>query len=111
MTLKERTYMDTVKFWIVFSVGVAAGATVALLIAPQAGAKTRKQLRRKLDDAADYVQDQVDDATDYVKSQTSTLSDQAAKAYKSGKSAAGDLSDSLVNNLQDAAKSVKASVS
>ena len=103
--------MDTFKLWIVFSVGVAAGATVALLVAPQTGVKTRKQIRRKLDDATNYMQDQVDDASEYVKSQASTLSDQATKAYKSGKSAAADLSDNLAGNLQDAAKSVKSAVS
>ncbi len=103
--------MKTFKFWMVFSVGVAAGAAVALICAPQTGVKTRKQLRRKLDDAGGYLKDQLDDAGEYVKDQASTLGDQAAKVYKRGKNVAADASDDLVDNLQAAVKSVKKSIS
>ncbi len=88
--------MDSVKFWLVFSVGVAAGASVALLYAPQAGTKSRKQLRRKLDDAGDYVQDQA-----------SELGKQAGKTYEKTKNAAASYSGDLVDGLQSAVKSVK----
>ena len=103
--------MNTFKFWLVFSVGVASGAAVALLCAPQAGIKTRKQLGRKLDNASDYLKDQVEDAGDYIKDQASTLSDQASKAYKQGKAKASDVSSDLVDNLQSTVKSVKSSIS
>ena len=103
--------MNTIKFWLAFSVGVAAGASVALLCAPQSGTKTRKQLKRKLDNAGDYLQDQFEDAGEYLKDQASTLGDQAAKVYKRGKEAASDYSDDLVDNLQAAVKSVKGKVS
>ena len=49
--------MNTLKFWAVFTVGVAAGAAVALIYAPQPGAKTRKQLKRSFNDASDYLKD------------------------------------------------------
>ena len=49
--------MDTLKFWAAFGIGVAAGAAVALVYAPQSGAKTRKQLKRNLEDASEYIQD------------------------------------------------------
>jgi gas vesicle protein len=49
--------MSAAKFWAVFSVGVAAGAAVALIYAPQSGIRTRRQLRRGLEDASDYVKD------------------------------------------------------
>ena len=92
--------MDTLKLWIVFSVGVAAGATVALMVAPQAGTKTRKQMKRKLDDAADYTKDQYDDASSYMKEQASNLSEQAAKTYQSTRSAAVDLSENLAGSVR-----------
>ena len=103
--------MDTLKFWLAFSVGVAAGATIVLLYAPQTGEKTRKQLKRKLNDTGDYLKDQIDDASGYLKEQASTVSDQAGKAYKKSKSAVSDYSDDLSDNLQAAVKSVKSSVS
>jgi gas vesicle protein len=102
--------MNTFKFWMVFTVGVAAGATVALICAPQSGVKTRKQLKRKLNDAGGYLKDQLDDAGDYVKDQAAVLGDQATKAYKRGKEGASDLSDNLVDSVQSAVKSVKSSI-
>lgn len=88
--------MNPVKFWAVFAIGVAAGAGVALLYAPQSGEKTRRQVRRKLEDATDYVKDASD-----------TLSDRAGKAYKVGKDAVGDAIDSATNVYDAAAKRVQ----
>jgi len=45
-----------------FLAGGLAGATVALLLAPQSGKVTREILRRKLDDAADSARDLKDRA-------------------------------------------------
>ena len=87
--------MDTLKFWAVFTVGVAAGATVALIYAPQSGEKTRKQLKRKLEDAGDYLKDASD-----------TLSDHADKVVSRGKDAWGDLSDAAGKAASKAAKTV-----
>ena len=103
--------MKTFKFWLVFSVGVAAGAAVALIYAPQPGTKTRKQLKRKLDNAGDYLKDQLDEAGDYLKDQASEIGDKATKVYKRSKDVAFDASDNLVGSLQSAAKSVKSSIS
>jgi gas vesicle protein len=88
--------MDTVKFWAVFAVGVAAGAAVALIYAPQPGAKTRKQLRRKLNDATDYVKDVSGD-----------LSDRAGDAVSRGR----DVVEDLVNSAQRASQTVAKKVS
>jgi gas vesicle protein len=54
--------------------GLAAGAAVALLYAPQSGEKTRRQLRRNIDDATDYVKDFGED-----------LGEQAEKLYRRGR--------------------------
>ncbi len=52
--------MSVVKYWTVFSIGVAAGAAVALAYAPRTGDKTRKQWKRKFDDTGDYLKDTAD---------------------------------------------------
>ena len=49
--------MSVVRYWAVFSLGVAAGAAAALIYAPQTGEKTRKQLKRNFEDASDYIKD------------------------------------------------------
>ena len=84
--------MDTLKFWAVFTVGVAAGAAVALIYAPQ----TRKQIRRKLDDA-----------TDYVKDVTGDFGDRAGDAVNRGR----DVVEDLVNSAQRASPTVAKRVS
>ena len=88
--------MDTLKFWAVFTVGVVAGATVALIYAPQPGAKTRKQIRRKLDDATDYVKDVSGD-----------ISDRAGDVVSRGR----DVVEDLVNSAQRASQTVAKKVS
>ena len=88
--------MNAAKFWAVFTIGVAAGATVALLYAPQTGEKTRRQVRRRLEDASDYVRDTAD-----------TISDRANKAYKTGRGAVEDALDTASNVYDAAAKRVQ----
>ena len=85
--------MESGKFWAVFAVGVAAGAAVALIYAPQSGAKTRKQLRRGFDDASEYVKDAAD-----------TLGGHAEKIIRRGKGVVDDLADSA-NNVAKVANS------
>ncbi|HVW78688.1 MAG TPA: YtxH domain-containing protein [Alloacidobacterium sp.] len=87
--------MNAVKFWTVFTIGVAAGAAVALLYAPQTGEKTRKQVRRRLEDASDYVKDAAD-----------TISDHATKAYKAGRNVVEDAIDTAGSVYDSAAKRV-----
>ena len=88
--------MNAAKFWAVFAIGVGAGAAVALLYAPQSGEKTRRQVRRKIEDASDYVKDTAD-----------TISERAGKAYKAGRSAVEDALDSAGSVYDAAAKKVQ----
>ncbi len=88
--------MNAVKFWAVFTIGVAAGAAVALLYAPQTGEKTRRQVRRKFEDASEYVKDTAD-----------TISEQAGKAYKVSKNAVEEAIDTAGNVYGAAAKRVQ----
>jgi gas vesicle protein len=87
--------MNAVKVWAAFMVGVAAGAAVALLYAPQTGERTRKQLRRGLEDAGDYIKDASD-----------TLGEHAGKYIRRGKDVVDDVVDSASNAVSAAKKKV-----
>lgn len=84
---------NAIKFWAVFAVGVAAGAAVALIYAPQSGAKTRRQLRRGFEDASDYLKDAAEN-----------LGDRAEQYVKRGKDVVGDVVDSASNVVSAARK-------
>ncbi|MBB6143479.1 gas vesicle protein [Silvibacterium bohemicum] len=88
--------MNAIKFWAVFTVGVAAGAAVALIYAPQSGEKTRRQLRRGFEDAGDYLKDAAEN-----------LSDQAEKYVKRGKDIVDDVVDTASNAVSAAKKVVQ----
>ena len=88
--------MNVIKFWAVFAVGVAAGAAVALIYAPQSGEKTRRQLRRGLEDAGDYIKDAAD-----------TFGDHAEKYVKRGKGIVEDAVDSASNAVSAAKKVIQ----
>jgi gas vesicle protein len=87
--------VNVLKFWAVFTVGVASGAIVALICAPQSGEKTRKQLKRKLEDAGDYLKDA-----------SETLGDHAEKVVKRGKDVWEEVSDSAGKVANKAVKTV-----
>lgn len=87
--------MNTLKYWAVFSIGVAAGAAVALICAPQSGAKTRRQLRRGLEDAGDYIKDAAD-----------TVGSHAGKYVKRGKEIADNVVDTAASAYSAARKVV-----
>jgi gas vesicle protein len=98
--------MSAKNYWFAFGVGVAAGASVALLYAPQTGAKTRKQLRRGVADAGDYLEE----AADYLKEQAERLSTEAQKTIKRTRSQVEDVVDKAGDVVSDAVKSAKALV-
>jgi gas vesicle protein len=95
--------MSAKNYWFAFGIGVSAGAAIALLYAPQTGVKTRKQLRKRAEDAGDYLED----AGNYLKTQAERLSDEAQKAIKRTKGQvdyavdkAGDVANSAVKSAQ-----------
>jgi gas vesicle protein len=51
--------MDTVKTILAFMTGAAAGAVVALLLAPESGEKTRERIRAKAAGAASSVKEKI----------------------------------------------------
>jgi len=88
MQAKEKT-MNSVKVWTAFSVGVVAGACVALLYAPQSGERTRRQIRRNVEDAGDYLRETAEEvqerAQEYVKRGRDVVDDLVESARKTVK--------------------------
>ncbi|HTV14714.1 MAG TPA: YtxH domain-containing protein [Acidobacteriaceae bacterium] len=84
--------MSTWKFWAAFGVGVAAGAALALIYAPQTGERTRRQIRKGYEDASDYVRETA-----------GNIGEQAGKYLKKGKEVMGD----VVDTAQDLASSAR----
>src|SRR5580704_4300826 len=95
--MKEVSCMGTKNYWLAFLIGASAGAAVALLCAPQSGAKTRKQLRKGVEEAGDYLED----AGDYLKSQAERFASEAHKAVERAK----DQVDSVVDKASDVVSS------
>jgi gas vesicle protein len=83
--------MSTWKFWAAFGVGVAAGAALALIYAPQSGVRTRRQIKRAVSDASDYIKDTADNVQEF-----------AGKYIKRGKDVVDDVVDSAQNVVTSA---------
>jgi gas vesicle protein len=98
--------MSAKNYWLAFGIGVTAGAAIALLYAPQTGARTRKQLRRGVGNAGDYLED----AGDYLKAQADRLSDEAQKAINRAKGHVEDVVDKAGDVVQSAVKSAQSLV-
>ena len=98
--------MSSKGYWIAFTIGVAAGAGVALLYAPQTGRSARKKLLRGFDDASDYV----NDAGDYLKAQAEKLSAEAQALVERSKGQVNDTLDSAADYAGSAVKQVRSLV-
>ncbi|MGD0797539.1 MAG: YtxH domain-containing protein [Acidobacteriaceae bacterium] len=95
--------MSAKGIWIAFGLGVSAGAAVALLYAPQAGVKTRKQLRRNFDEGVEYLED----AAGYLKEQADYLSKEAQKTIKRTRGQVEEVVDKATGAVTGAVKSVQ----
>ena len=73
-----------------FLLGSALGAALALLVAPQSGARTRRDLRRKGQEAAEYVTDAGKD-----------LIDRCEDLYKRSGELAGDAAHELSQKYRE----------
>jgi gas vesicle protein len=98
--------MSAKNYWFAFGIGVTAGAAIALLYAPQTGVKTRRQLRKGVEDASDYLED----AANYLKEQAERLSKEADKAVKRARGPLGNVVDRANDVVQSAVKSAQSLV-
>jgi gas vesicle protein len=76
-------------------IGLGAGALVALMLAPKTGRQMRKDLRRKLDDAKDSLQDWSEDARDRVQDAVERGSDWASELRDTAREKAAPLGKAL----------------
>jgi len=83
------------RFLTALGIGAAAGAAIALLYAPQAGTKTRRQLRRGMEDAGERIRDTA-----------GNMGDRATKYYRKSREAVGDAVDSAQNVVTAAKRAV-----
>ena len=90
--------------WIAFAIGAAAGAAVALLYAPQSGVRTRRQLRRNIDEGVGYLED----AADYLKQQAESLSTEAQKTIQRTREQMEAVVDRATGAVGTAVKGVQA---
>jgi gas vesicle protein len=93
--------MNIAKFWTIFAVGVAAGAVVALIYAPQSGEETRRQLKEKYDETADQIRDRAGDWADAASDYAGRASEYAGKFYKKGR----EVAEGYASDAQSAARS------
>jgi gas vesicle protein len=98
--------MSAKNYWLAFGIGVSAGAAIALLYAPQTGAKTRRQLRKGAENAGDYLED----AGDYLKAQAEHFANEAQKAIKRSREQVETAVDKAGDVVSDAVKSVQSLV-
>jgi len=78
-----------------FAVGLAAGAAVALLLAPKTGEQTRKLIARKAGEGKDYItakgrafKDRAEELVEKGKELVTRQSDLLAGVFETGKDAA-----------------------
>jgi len=65
--------------------GVAVGATLGILFAPDKGSSTRKKISKKGDDYADELGEKFNALVDTVKDKYQTVKDDATRMGKNGK--------------------------
>ena len=95
--------MSAKNVWIAFGLGVSAGAAVALLYAPQSGARTRRQIKKNIDESVDYLED----AAGYLREQADYLSKEAQKTIKRTKGQVEDVVEKASDAVSGAVKSVQ----
>lgn len=66
--------------------GLAAGAIMGILFAPDKGEKTRKKIKRKSNDYADDLKDKYESALDTLSKKYETLKQEGQDIYIEGKS-------------------------
>jgi gas vesicle protein len=76
-------------------IGVGAGALIALLLTPKTGRQMRRDLRKRMEDARDSVQDWTDDAKDRLQDAVERSSDWAEELRETAREKAAPLGRAL----------------
>jgi len=97
------------EFWIALGLGALGGGIAALLFAPQSGEKTRRQLRRSVEDAGESIGESLEESAEYLKKQADRLGKEAQKLLDASKQhfdVALDAAGDVVKSANKAAKTV-----
>ena len=78
--------MDTGKVLLGVLAGIAAGATLGILFAPEKGSKTRKQILSKGEDYADALKEKFDEAVQAIVNKYENTREEADTLVSRGKS-------------------------
>ena len=92
--------MNAGKVFLGVLVGVAVGATLGILFAPDKGSKTRKKISKKKDDYADELEEKFNDFIAGITEKFETVKDEATRKVKSGKHQAGEVEAELVDAVK-----------
>jgi gas vesicle protein len=83
--------------------GGIIGAGLALLFAPQSGARTRRDINRYAKRAKSKAEDAVDDLKDNINDLVETISDKTDDLLEKGKDVAGNARKDLIRLIEEGA--------
>ena len=91
-------YRDVLSFIVGLTLGALVGTSAALLLAPQSGRRTRRQLARRAEELTDTAGEVLEDARD----ETRRIADRTAKETRKIAGRARDQADRTSDRLTDA---------
>jgi gas vesicle protein len=77
--------MSTGKVLLGVMAGIAAGATLGILFAPDKGSSTRKKISKKGDEYADELKEKFNEFSDSMSKKYESVKEQASRLVKKGK--------------------------
>ncbi len=86
------------KVFLGFLGGVAAGALLGILLAPDKGSKTRKKIVRKGEDYVEDVKEKISDMVDDVNQKISSVMQEASNLARKGKAKVNSMKEDIADN-------------
>jgi gas vesicle protein len=87
--------MDTGKVFLGVMAGVAAGALLGVLFAPDKGSETRKKIAKKGSDTLDDINDKYDDIVKAFNEKMNLVKEEASNLFENGKLKVEDLKNEV----------------